>query len=52
MEKALGPEPGPYAADWAWLDKIVRPLDEDFLRAVSEEVPQQERPELDELFPE
>jgi antitoxin VapB len=50
MEKVPEPEPGPYAADWAWLDKVTRPLDEDFLQAVLEEVPQQERPELDEFF--
>ena len=28
------PEPNP--DDWAWLDKIKRPVDEDFLKAASE----------------
>ena len=28
------PEPKP--DDWAWLDKIKRPVDEDFLKAASE----------------
>ena len=50
MEKVFGPESEQLAADWAWLDKITRPLDDDFIRAVLEEVPQQEPPELDEFF--
>jgi antitoxin VapB len=42
----------PIATDWDWLDKITGKLDEDFIRAVEEPIPQQERPELDKLFPE
>ncbi|MHB1101499.1 MAG: antitoxin [Devosia sp.] len=36
--------------EWAWLNRITGPLDEDFLRAIDEELPMQERPELDDLF--
>lgn len=36
--------------EWAWLDRITGPLDEDFLRAIDEDLPMQERPELDDLF--
>ena len=38
--------------EWDWL-RVLRaagPLDADFIAAVEEEVPQQERPELDEMF--
>jgi antitoxin VapB len=41
----------PIATDWAWLDALVGPVDEDFARAVDEQPEQQQRPELDELFP-
>ena len=41
----------PIAKDWAWLDALVGPIDEDFARAVNEQPDQQQRPELDELFP-
>jgi antitoxin VapB len=37
----------PVAHDWAWLSAVVGPLDDDFVNAISEEVPAQERPELD-----
>lgn len=40
----------PVANDWAWLDAIQGKVDEDFIRATEEEMPQQERPELDDLF--
>jgi antitoxin VapB len=40
----------PIADDWAWLDAIKGELDDDFVAAVNEQPPQQERPELDELF--
>lgn len=40
----------PIADDWAWLDAIKGKLDDDFIAAVNEQPPQQERPELDELF--
>src|SRR5712691_4434571 len=36
--------------DWAWLDAIVGPLDDDFVQAVNEKPGQQERPGLEELF--
>lgn len=36
----------PIAQDWAWLDKLVGPIDEDFESAMAEQVPPQERPEL------
>jgi hypothetical protein len=35
---------------WNWLDKIARPLDEDFVEAVLEQPPPVERPDLDQLF--
>ena len=37
----------PVPKDWAWLDALVRPLDDDFVAAVNEKRGQQERPELD-----
>jgi antitoxin VapB len=40
----------PIATDWAWLDALAGPLDADFATAVEEEAPQQERPDLDNLF--
>jgi len=40
----------PIADDWAWLDEISGKFDDDFIAAVNEPVPQQERPELDKLF--
>jgi antitoxin VapB len=44
----------PIRKDWAWLDELQKKvggrLDDDFIAAVNEEVPMQERPELDELF--
>jgi len=40
----------PLADDWGWLDAIVGQLDEDFVRAATEQPPQQERPALDKLF--
>lgn len=41
----------PIADDWAWLDALVGKLDDDVIAAINEPVPQQERPELDKLFP-
>jgi len=41
----------PVAEDWAWLDVISGKFDDDFIAAVNEPVPEQERPELDKLFP-
>jgi antitoxin VapB len=43
----------PIPKDWAWLKELqkkVGRLDDDFIAAVNEEVPMQERPELDDLF--
>jgi antitoxin VapB len=42
----------PEKDEWAWLDKIKGPLDEDFVRAVLDRPkdPPQSRPEIDEFF--
>ena len=43
----------PIPSDWAWLAAWRAKhgkLDEDFIAAANEEMPQQERPELDDLF--
>lgn len=43
----------PIREEWAWLDELQREigtLDDDFIRAAEEELPMQERPELDDLF--
>ena len=37
----------PVAHDWAWLDQVVGPVDEDFVAAASEQPATQERGELD-----
>lgn len=37
----------PIATDWAWLDALVAPLDDDFVQAVNERSEEQERPALD-----
>jgi antitoxin VapB len=37
----------PIAEDWAWLDKVTGPVDEDFVQAATEQPAEQERPELD-----
>lgn len=37
----------PVARDWTWLDALIRPLDADFAAASAEDVPRQDRPELD-----
>ena len=37
----------PVTSDWAWLDAISGPLDDDFVAAANEHQPLQERPELD-----
>jgi antitoxin VapB len=37
----------PIASDWAWLDSVVGPLDDDFVQATREEWAQQDRPNLD-----
>ena len=40
----------PLAEDCSWLDAIAGKLDDDFVQAVTEKPPQQERTALDELF--
>jgi antitoxin VapB len=37
----------PIADDWAWLDALIGPVDDDWLQAANEEPPEQPRPELD-----
>ena len=37
----------PIADDWAWLDKVVGPLDDDFVQATTEPSDQQDRSGLD-----
>jgi antitoxin VapB len=41
----------PIPTDWAWLDAVVGRLDDDFVEAALEDVPEQERPGLKKLFP-
>ena len=40
----------PVTEDWSWLDMIVDELDDDFVRAVSEQPPPQDRPALSKIF--
>ena len=40
----------PIADDWAWLHAVSGKFDDDFITAVNEPMPQQERPKLDKLF--
>ena len=40
----------PIQTDWAWLDALIAPLDEDFVAAVNEKQPEQRRPELDFFY--
>ena len=40
----------PIEDQWAWLDKITGDFDPAFEEAINEELPQQERPELDDFF--
>ena len=40
----------PIADDWAWLDAIAQKLDDDFVQAVNEKPPQQERPAVEKFF--
>lgn len=37
----------PVTEDWAWLDRLIGPIDEDFVRATGEEPSEQHRAELD-----
>ena len=36
----------PVAQDWAWLERVTGPVDEDFERGASEQPESQERPEM------
>lgn len=40
----------PLPGDWAWLDRIVGPVDEDFAEAAQERSTEQARPGLDDVF--
>jgi antitoxin VapB len=40
----------PIPKEWSWLHRIKGRFDQDFIDAVNEELPQQERPELDDFF--
>lgn len=40
----------PIEDQWAWLDKVTGDFDQGFEDALNEEMPQQERPELDDFF--
>ena len=40
----------PVPETWAWLDAIVGPVDEDFVKAVNEKPAPTERPALKKLF--
>jgi antitoxin VapB len=37
----------PIANDWVWLAKVTGPVDETFVAAALEDVPEQDRPEID-----
>lgn len=37
----------PVATDWAWLDALVGDVDDAFVQAAREKLPDQKRPELD-----
>ncbi|TPK71471.1 antitoxin [Mesorhizobium sp. B2-4-15] len=40
----------PLAQDWAWLDQLTGPVDDDFIEAASEQPAEQVRPALDDVF--
>jgi antitoxin VapB len=37
----------PVAVDWAWLDALIGPVDDDWVQAANEQPSEQPRPELD-----
>lgn len=39
----------PIADDWAWLDVLIGPVDDDWIQAANEQPPEQYRRELDAL---
>jgi antitoxin VapB len=40
----------PLAKDWAWLDQVIGPVDDDFAEAALERPAEQDRPALDGVF--
>ncbi len=40
----------PIVTGWSWLDALTGQLDSDFVNAVAEPVPEQERPPVDAFF--
>ncbi|MER8673820.1 MULTISPECIES: type II toxin-antitoxin system VapB family antitoxin [unclassified Mesorhizobium] len=40
----------PLAQDWAWLDQVIAPVDDDFVQGALERQDRQDRPALDDLF--
>jgi antitoxin VapB len=40
----------PLAQDWAWLDQVIGPVDDDFVQGALERQDGQDRPALDDLF--
>lgn len=40
----------PLPQDWAWLDRVIGRLDDDFVNAVQERPEEQKRPALDDVF--
>lgn len=40
----------PVATNWSWLDALCGHLDEDFSKAVTEPVPEQDRSQVDTFF--
>lgn len=40
----------PVADDWAWLDGLADIIDDEFIAAVNEQPPMQERPEIEDYF--
>ncbi|WP_404925250.1 antitoxin [Mesorhizobium sp. ORM16] len=40
----------PLAQDWAWLDQVIGPLDDDFAQAALERQDGQDRPALEDVF--
>lgn len=40
----------PIATNWSWLDALTGPLDDDFVKAATEPVPEQARNDVDAFF--
>lgn len=39
----------PIVDDWAWLDALIGPVDDDWVQAANEEPQEQHRPELEDM---